>query len=78
MTTPATAPLFPFDNSYARELAGFYVEVSPDPAPEPTLLRLNRTLAEELGLDPDLLDSPLGARIFAADFLRNWAMGERY
>jgi uncharacterized protein YdiU (UPF0061 family) len=65
MTTPATAPLFPFDNSYARELAGFYVEVSPDPAPEPTLLRLNRALAEELGLDPDLLDSPLGARIFA-------------
>ncbi len=45
-------PLIAFDNSYARDLVGFYVAQQPDPAPAPQLLQYNRGLAEELGLDP--------------------------
>jgi serine/tyrosine/threonine adenylyltransferase len=40
-----------FDHSYARDLPGTYLRVSPDPAPAPRLLVLNHPLAHELGLD---------------------------
>lgn len=43
--------MFNFDNSYARELEGFYVRVQPDVVPKPQLLALNEGLAQELGLD---------------------------
>jgi uncharacterized protein YdiU (UPF0061 family) len=56
---------FAFDNSYAAELEGFYVPWQGERAPKPTLVQLNRPLAEELGLDPDALDSEEGAAIFA-------------
>ena len=41
----------PFDNTYARDLAGTYVEWKPATAPAPRLLWLNVALADELGLD---------------------------
>ncbi len=41
-----------FDNSYARDLAGFYVAQRPAPAPAPRLLQFNHALAGALGLDP--------------------------
>jgi len=44
---------FAFDNSYARELAGLYVEIGPAHAPAPRLLHWNQALAAELGLQPD-------------------------
>ncbi|MBF9035814.1 YdiU family protein [Rhodobacterales bacterium HKCCE2091] len=50
-----------FDNSYARDLAGFYVPVTGDTAPAPRVLRLNRRLAEDLGLDTEALEAPEGA-----------------
>lgn len=53
-----------FDNSYARELPGFYVDWQAAPAPAPRLLRLNRRLAEDLGLDPGALEAE-GAAIFS-------------
>ncbi len=56
-------PLFAFDNSYARDLEGFYVPWQGDAVPAPRLLRLNRALAEELGLDAAALDTPAGAEI---------------
>ncbi len=56
-------PRFSFDNSYARELDGFYVPWKGDEVPEPRLLLLNAELAEELQLDPDALDSEAGAAI---------------
>ena len=56
---------FTFDNSYARELDGFYVPWEGAAVPAPRMVRLNRPLAEALGLDPDLLDSDTGAAIFA-------------
>jgi len=42
-----TAP-FRFDNSFAHEMAGFFVAAQPQPAPAPRLIRLNGELAAEL------------------------------
>jgi uncharacterized protein YdiU (UPF0061 family) len=56
---------FRFDNSYARELEGFYVSRRPDAVREPRLLFLNQPLAAELGLDLASLDAPAVAAIFA-------------
>ncbi|MBB5046438.1 uncharacterized protein YdiU (UPF0061 family) [Rhodopseudomonas rhenobacensis] len=56
---------FPFDNSYAALPADFFTRVAPTPVTRPRLIKLNRPLALELGLDPDRLDSPEGADILA-------------
>jgi uncharacterized protein YdiU (UPF0061 family) len=40
-----------FDNSYANQLQDFYVPFIGDVAPNPKLIKFNRTLANELGLD---------------------------
>ena len=60
-------PEFPFDNTFARELDGFYVAQSAAPVPEPKLLLLNHNLARELGLDADALESDEGAAVFAGN-----------
>ncbi|MEZ4702547.1 MAG: YdiU family protein [Rhodothermales bacterium] len=54
-----------FDNSYARELEGFYVPWQGAPVPKPEVVRLNEPLAVELGLDPDALRTREGAAILA-------------
>jgi len=56
--------LFTFDNTYARELEGFFVPAKPAVAPRPTLVRLNRALAEELGLDVEAL-APRAAAVLS-------------
>jgi serine/tyrosine/threonine adenylyltransferase len=61
------APCFAFDNTYARELEGFYVSWKAAQVARPRLVKFNRELAEELGLDADALDSERGARIFAGN-----------
>jgi len=58
-----------FDNSYARELPGLYTAWKPATAPAPSLLFLNRALAEELGLDATALDGPQGAALFSGNTL---------
>ncbi len=58
---------FPFDNSFARELPGFYVARRPAVVRAPRLLFLNRPLADELGLDLPSLDDPATAAIFAGN-----------
>jgi len=63
------APAFAFDNTYARELPGFWAAVQPAAAPEPRLLHLNRELAVELGLDPDALAGETGAALFSGNRL---------
>ena len=63
---PAAARLT-FDNTYARELEGFYVPWKAAQVAQPKLVKFNRDLAEELGLDADVLDSDEGARIFAGN-----------
>ena len=60
---------FQFDNTYARELPGFYAAVRPAPAPAPRLLFLNGPLADELGLDPAGLGGEVGAALFAGNAL---------
>ncbi|HWS73660.1 MAG TPA: protein adenylyltransferase SelO family protein, partial [Quisquiliibacterium sp.] len=60
---------FRFDNSYVRDLEGFYVPWKPASVPAPRLLFLNETLARELGLDPVALAGPEGAQVFAGNRL---------
>ena len=59
--------LFAFDNTYARELEGFYVPWKAAQVARPRMIKFNHQLAEELGLDADALDSDAGARIFAGN-----------
>ena len=63
---PAAAR-FAFDNTYARELEGFYAAWKAAQVARPRLVKLNHELAEELGLDAAALDSEEGARIFAGN-----------
>jgi serine/tyrosine/threonine adenylyltransferase len=67
MNQPGTDAMFPFDNSYARLPERFYSRTPPTPVREPRLIRLNRELAVELGIDADALDSPHGAEILAGN-----------
>jgi uncharacterized protein YdiU (UPF0061 family) len=48
---------WPLDNSYARLPSAFYSRVDPTPVAKPRLLRLNRPLAEQLGLPIEHLES---------------------
>jgi uncharacterized protein YdiU (UPF0061 family) len=58
----------PFDNSYARELEGLWLKAVPALAPEPELIRFNRLLADELGIDgSELTDDKLAARFSGND-----------
>ncbi|TNF21738.1 MAG: YdiU family protein [Rhodobacteraceae bacterium] len=58
-------PRFTFDNSYARELDGFYVPWEGDKVPEPRIVLLNSDLARELQLDPEALDTDQGAAVLS-------------
>ena len=59
--------VFPFDNSYARLPARFFARLPPTPVAAPRLVRLNETLARQLGLDPARLSSPEGVAILAGN-----------
>lgn len=63
---PASAA-FAFDNTYARELDGFFVPWQAAEASAPKMLAFNAALAVELGLDPDALSGDAGARLFAGN-----------
>ena len=65
----ASAVAFPFDNSFARELSGFYVRRQPAVVPAPKLLFLNDSLQDELGLDLAALDDATKAAIFAGNIV---------
>src|ERR1700686_5458343 len=70
--TPMTVH-FPFQNTYAALPANFFARVAPTPVASPRLIKLNRPLALQLGLDPDLLESPEGAEILAGKLLPDGA-----
>jgi uncharacterized protein YdiU (UPF0061 family) len=53
-----------FDNTYFRDLVGFYAPVDAAPAPDPKLIKFNHQLANELGLDVTNLDL---AQIFSGN-----------
>ncbi|MCO5160796.1 MAG: YdiU family protein [Mesorhizobium sp.] len=56
-----------FDNSYARLPAGFHVAAEPARAARPCLVKFNRRLAEELGLDVGDIDDATLAEIFSGN-----------
>jgi uncharacterized protein YdiU (UPF0061 family) len=64
---------FPFQNTYSALPASFFARVAPTPVAAPRLIKLNRPLAVQLGLDPDLLESPEGAEILAGKRLPDGA-----
>ena len=64
---------FPFQNTYAALPASFFARVAPTPVAAPRLIKLNRALAVQLGLDPDVLESPEGAEILAGKRLPDGA-----
>src|SRR6202163_1611778 len=64
---------FPFQNTYAALPANFFARVAPTPVASPRLIMLNRPLAVQLGLDPDLLSTPEGAEILAGKRLPDGA-----
>src|SRR5947209_17168405 len=49
---------FPFENTFARLPDRFFARVAPTPVAAPGLIRLNRELALELGLDAEWLAGP--------------------
>jgi uncharacterized protein YdiU (UPF0061 family) len=62
-------PGFPFDNSYARDLPGFYTPCQPAAVPTPVLLFFNRGLAQELRLDLAEQGDAALAAIFSGNVL---------
>lgn len=61
--------LFAFDHTYARLPDLFHAHVLPTPVAAPRLLALNVKLASELGLDPNILDTPEGLAVFAGNHI---------
>jgi len=59
----------PFDNSYARLPAHFFAKVAPGKVRASHIVKVNRALAEELGLDPEQLASEAGAEVLAGNSL---------
>jgi uncharacterized protein YdiU (UPF0061 family) len=59
--------MIPFDNTYARLPDRFYARTKPTLVKSPRLIKLNRGLAELLGINVDLLSSETGARVFAGN-----------
>jgi serine/tyrosine/threonine adenylyltransferase len=73
-TTAIAAPVtserpihFNFANTYARLPERFYARLAPTPVAAPRLVKLNRELARNLGLDPDELASLQGMEILAGN-----------
>ncbi|MGY5806479.1 protein adenylyltransferase SelO [Rhizobium sp. LEGMi198b] len=58
----------PFDNSYARLPPQFFANQAPTPVAAPRLVKFNRALAGDLGLDADVLERD-GAAIFSGNKL---------
>src|SRR5471032_2902324 len=55
------------DNSYARLPDRFYARLAPTPVTAPKLVKINRALALQLGLDPEFLASSEGIEILAGN-----------
>ena len=72
-TTSSQSNPFNFDNSYARLPDQFYGRVQPTPVEAPTLIRVNRALAETLGLDAGWLASPEGIAVLAGNHVPSGA-----
>lgn len=67
-TGPCETGPIDFDNSYARLPQAFFARVEPTPVEAPRLIRFNRALAIEMGLDADALERG-GAAIFSGNLI---------
>ncbi|SOC11540.1 uncharacterized protein YdiU (UPF0061 family) [Ureibacillus xyleni] len=56
-----------FDNSYARLPNSFYAEIELNPVRAPKLIKLNKSLAKDLGLDTEELQSEKAVAILAGN-----------
>lgn len=56
-----------FDNSYARLPDRFFARLDPSPVKTPSLLKLNHSLAGQLGIASELLDSEAGLNVLAGN-----------
>ena len=56
-----------FDNTYARLPDTFFAPIEPTPVSSPVMIRLNRDLATELGIDAAQLDSPEGLAVLSGN-----------
>ena len=63
------APIFGFDNSYARLPEHFFARLSPTPVSTPRLVKINDDLANHLKLDPLVLASTEGVQILAGNYI---------
>src|SRR3954454_14478095 len=57
----------PFESTYACLPDRFFARLAPTPVRAPKLIRLNRDLADHLGLDPTWLASPEGVEVLAGN-----------
>jgi len=64
---------FAFDNSYARLPPRFYAPLPPTPVAAPRLIRVNTTLAEQLGLDAGWLASEDGVAVLSGNLVPDGA-----
>lgn len=62
-------PTFNFDNSYARLPERFGTRLNPTPVKAPRLIKLNRNLADQLGLRPEELDNETAAALFSGNLI---------
>jgi len=58
-----------FDTTYLQLPARFYTKLPPTPVANPGPIRVNRQLAELLGIDADWLTSPVGTEVLAGNRL---------
>lgn len=58
-----------FEHSYAEQLPDFFESVMPTPVRNPHLLQFNKSLASELGLNLEALETDVVARIFSGNQL---------
>ncbi len=65
--------MLPFDNSYARLPDRFFTRMSPTPVAAPSLLALNESLADRLGLDAEALRSDDGISALAGNVVPDGA-----
>jgi len=68
-----SAARWPFDNSYGRLPERFYARLEPTAVSAPHLIKLNRPLALQLGLDPEMLASADGVAALAGNRLPDGA-----
>lgn len=58
-----------FKNSYIKLGTDFYTKTNPTPVENPQLIKFNKGLAKELGLNVDDLSSEEGVQFFAGNLI---------